>query len=349
MFRLAAAVGANSTATTCADDVTTIAVVGCGATGSRAARQLSRRSAQTDVVLVDDSRSTADSVARAIGASAQATIPEDASLVILAVRGGDHVGLARQCVNNGQHVVSVADAVNDVRDMLELHADAKANDVTVAVGAGMMPGLTDILVRHAAEWLDDLHEVHVAKFGTGGPDCARQHHRALKGLGLDWRSGAWTRRPGGSGRDLAWFPEPVQSADCYRAALADPVLIVRAHPGVKRVTARMAATRRDRLTMHMPMLRQPHPEGLLGAVRVDVRGVSEGRRAEYVLGCSERPAVAAGTVAAASADQILTDRSLPAGAFGIGELFDPVAFLHDLRARGLRPELFVGSGTAFAF
>jgi hypothetical protein len=30
-------------------------------------------------------------------------------------------------------------------------------------------------------------------------------------------------------------------------------------------------------------------------------------------------------------------------------LFEPVSFLHDLRARGLRPELFVGSGPAFAF
>ncbi|MGI9612067.1 MAG: hypothetical protein ACR2QO_04105, partial [Acidimicrobiales bacterium] len=66
------------------------------------------------------------------------------------------------------------------------------------------------------------------------------------------------------------------------------------------------------------------------------------------LGCSERPAVAAGTVAATSAEQILSDRSVQRGAFGVGELFDPVAFLHDLRARGIRPELFVGSGPAFA-
>lgn len=328
--------------------MTAVAIVGCGATGSRAARQLTQRPAPTNVVLIDDSPSTAATVARTIGATTSSTIPPEASVVILAVRGGDHVALARQCVENGQHVVSVADAVNDVRDMLVLDQDARTNDVTVAVGAGMMPGLTDILVAHAVSWLDEVHEIHVAKFGTGGPDCARQHHRALKGLGLDWRSGLWTRRPGGSGRDLAWFPEPVKSADCYRAALADPLLLVRAHPEVQRVTARVAATRRDRLTMHLPMLRQPHPEGLLGAVRIDVRGVQEARRAEYVLGCSERPAVAAGTVAAATAARILSDPALTRGACGIAELFEPIDFLHDLRSRGLRPELFVGSSAVLA-
>ena len=33
--------------------------------------------------------------------------------------------------------------------------------------------------RHAADALDRVDEVHVARAGTGGPACARQHHRAL--------------------------------------------------------------------------------------------------------------------------------------------------------------------------
>ena len=41
-----------------------------------------------------------------------------------------------------------------------------------------------------------------------------------------------------------------------------------AFPGVARVTARLSATRRDRITAHLPMLRQPHPEGAECAVEV---------------------------------------------------------------------------------
>ena len=35
----------------------------------------------------------------------------------------------------------------------------------------------------------------------------------------------WTRRPGFSGRELLWFPDPIGGRDCYRAALVDPLLL----------------------------------------------------------------------------------------------------------------------------
>ena len=173
---------------------------------------------------------------------------------------------------------------------------------------------------------------------------ARQHHAALKRLCFDWRDEGWQRRAGGSGRELAWFPEPVEAADCYRAALPDPLLLVRSHPDAQRVSARMAATRRDRLTMHLPMLRRPHPEGLLGAVRVELRGTIQGEQRDLVLGCAERPAVATAVVAATCAEYLAAHSGMiPAGAHGLAEVVDAGDFLQELRRRGLRPEVFVGA------
>ena len=157
-----------------------------------------------------------------------------------------------------------------------------------------------------------MTELHVARSGTGGPACARQHHRALTGQALDWRDGGWQRRPAGSGRELCWFPDPIGAEDCYRAELPDALLLVPALPGVERVTARLAATRRDRLSAHLPMLRKPHPEGLVGAVRVEVRGRQAGRSEVLVLGALDRPAVAAGATAALAARWAGAGR-LPAG------------------------------------
>ncbi|MCP6177678.1 hypothetical protein NL439_25780, partial [Klebsiella pneumoniae] len=88
--------------------------------------------------------------------------------------------------------------------------------------------------------------------------------RALRGVAVDWRDGAWQERRGGTGRELCWFPDPVGAQDCYRAALPDALLLERALPGAERITARVSATRRDRLTTPLPMLRKPHPEGTLG-------------------------------------------------------------------------------------
>ena len=160
-----------------------------------------------------------------------------------------------------------------MRALLELDAAARAKGTHVVVGAGFSPGLSCVLAVLAARAFERVEEIHVAKVGTGGPACARQHHRALGGHAFDWRDGDWERRSGGSGRELCWFPDPVRAVDCYRAALPEAILLAPAFPGVSRVTVRMAANRRDRLTARLPMLRRPHPEGELGAIRVEVRGV----------------------------------------------------------------------------
>ena len=190
----------------------------------------------------------------------------------------------------------------------------------------------------------------MAKAGTGGPACALVHHRALSRRSYDWRGagdgrrtdGDWVRRPGGSGRELFWFPDPVGPRDCYRAALPDPVLLHHALPDVERITARVAATRRDRLTAPLPMLSPPHTEGGTGAIRVEVRGRRDGTSDVVVLGATERPAVAAATVAATTAEWLLAGRHRVRGMAGLGEMVEPVAFLHDLADRGLEAQAFEG-------
>lgn len=334
-----------------------LAIIGSGATGTRVARQVARSSPDWEITLVDDGKGVAETAALALGpnvtASRSTSIPPKSTVVVLATRAGSHADLAAEALGKASVVISVSDSIDDVRALLDLDDQAQAHGCRLVVGAGMMPGLTNVLASHGRSWFDVVHEIHVSKFGTGGPDCARQHHRALKGMCFDWRGNQWQRRPGGSGRELAWFPPPVQAADCYRAALADPLLLIRQHPDLERITSRMAATRRDRVTMHLPMLRKPHPEGLLGAVRVELRGVKDGQHLELVLGCAERPAVAAGAVAATAAillsesSSSTTTVSDDHGAFGLAECVDATRFLHRLRARGLRPELFVGADETY--
>ena len=80
------------------------------------------------------------------------------------------------------------------------------------------------------------------------------------------------------------------------------------------MSARLSATRRDRITARLPMLRPPHPEGTLGAVRVEVRGDRDGAREIEVLGAIDRPAVAAGAVAAVAVTHVLARRRAGRGA-----------------------------------
>jgi Oxidoreductase family, NAD-binding Rossmann fold len=322
-----------------------VLVSGVGAVGARAARHLVADAAVEAVLIDEPDRKRQAAVVRSLGGRAEAVDDADptlADLVLLASPPPRHVAAARRAVAAGRHVVSVADSVAAVEDLLDLHAEARERKVTVAVGAGFGPGLSCVLARHAAGEFDTVDEIHVAHQGTGGPACARQHHSALRGVGFDWRDHTWRRRPPGSGRELCFFPDPIGGADCYRAALPDALLLVPAFPGVARVTARLAATRRDRLTAGLPMLRPPHAEGRIGGLRVEVRGRRGSTRDTLVLGAVDRPAVAAGTVAAVTARWVGSGQAAGPGAAGLATLVEPLPFLHELGRAGVRAAVFEG-------
>ncbi|MEY2449989.1 MAG: hypothetical protein QOH79_3465 [Acidimicrobiaceae bacterium] len=322
-----------------------VALIGAGAVGARAARQLASTDTVDAVLVSDADDERARGVVASLGEDRASVVsePDAVDVAILATPGGTQLDVARGFVARGVSVVSVADGIEEVRSLLELDDVARRNGVSVVIGAGFSPGLTCVLAAHAAAALDHVDEVHVAKVGTGGPSCAEAHHRALAGAALDWRDGSWVTRRAGSGRELCWFPDPIGGEDCYRAALPDALLLAPAFPGVERITARMGANRRDRVTARFPMLRPPHPEGGPGAARVEVRGRRGRARVVQVLGAMDRPAVAAGTVAALAAVAAGSGQLRRSGAGGLAELVDPLWFLGLLARRGVKAAVFEGA------
>ena len=322
-----------------------VVVFGAGATGARIVRILTASSAVGSVEVRDRDpdrlREVAGSFDDTVIVGQGATVPDSTDLVVVATAAGSQAGLARSAVQAAAAVVTTTNEISETRDLLALDQRARQHGVPLVVGAGFMPGLTCLMARAGAAEFDAVDEIHVAKVGTGGPACARQHHRSLSSLAIDWRDGRWTRRPGGSGRELCWFPDPVAGRDCYRGALPDALLLVPAFPGVDRVTARMAATRRDRLTAPLPMMRRPHPEGGVGAVRVELRGWREGGRHVVVLGAQARPAEGAAVVAASTALHLIDGRTRP-GAAGLALIPDARSLLRQVADRRLRPCRFEG-------
>lgn len=325
-----------------------IAVLGAGAVGARAARQLAFTPGVERLVVADVAAGRAEEAVRAIADHDRVVTgspldwADGADVGVLAMPAGGHRAAAERLLERGSHVVSVSDDVDDVLGLLDLDAEARVRGLAVVAGAGFAPGLTCVLAAHGAATFDQVDEVHVAKVGTAGPACARVHHRALAGEATDWRGGAWQRRRAGSGRELVWFPDPVGGQDCYRATLPDAQLLLGAFPDAERITARVGATRRDRFTAGLPMLRKPHPEGTIGAVRVELRGRRGQARDISILGAMDRPGVAAGCVAAVAAVFAADGSLVRHGAGGLAELVAPVPFLAELARRGVRAAAFDG-------
>lgn len=322
-----------------------IALAGLGTTGSHLARQL-RPPEVTELQLFDVDHQRIGPVRGALdsGVSVSTSAPDPSNrpdVTVLATPTGTHIEQARTMLAAGSHVVSIADDPDEVEGLLALDGLAVEQQRSLVVGAGFCPGLSGILTRFAASQLDVVDAISVAKAGTAGPACARQHHRALKGSGRDWRDGSWEMRRGGSGRDLAWFPDPIGARDCYRGALASPLLLQREFPDAKRISARMAATRRDRSTIRLPMLRRPHRDGGPGAVRTEVRGRLNGGIETIVYGVMDHPSVAAATVAAIVAVRAGQGRA-PIGARGLAGWSDAASLLSELYSRGVKVATFSG-------
>ena len=324
-----------------------IGIIGAGLVGTHVTDALVARG-QVQLMVNDTNTAAARRLSIRAGSSAskvQVVSTNEmfsANVVVLACPG-PHAKAARKLLEAGVSVVSCSDDLDDTLAMLDLDAIATQAQQTLVVGATMSPGLSGVLVRTMSTRFSSVDEAHIAIHGTAGPACAQQHHRALAGQSIGWHDGDWLRRPAGSGRELCWFPDPVGPRDCYRAELADPVAIHQALPELLRVTVRMSANRRDRLTARLPMLTPPHAEGGIGALRVEVRGWRDDARHVEVVGIADRVAHIAGLVAATAARKVIGGEFV-SGVRVLGDEDSPnVAMLNDVVEDGLRIQEFVGS------
>lgn len=305
-----------------------IGVIGKGVVGDRIARRLPSVAPQHDLIAID---------ARSIR-----SLPDGIDVAILA-QAGEHAEMAADLVGRGVAVVSVSDDLGDVRALTDLDQLAVANDAALVVGAGMSPGLTDLLARLLASELASCDEIHLSIHGTAGPACARQQHDALRGVTVGYHDGRWIQRPAGSGRELCYFPEPVGPYDCYRAELASPVLLHESFPDVDRISARVSANRRDRFTAWLPMLSPPHREGGIGAVRVEVRGAdAAGGRRTLIAGVAELVGTSTAAVAMAFAVECARGALAPGVVRAGDSSIDTVRLLNTVSQAGVRLQRFTG-------
>ncbi len=261
-----------------------------------------------------------------------------------------HSQMAAEFLAGGVSVVSLSADIGDVRTLVELDNHARRGGAALIVGAAMSPGLSGLLVDHLWRQLHVAEEIHVATHGTAGPACAASHHDVLGDTAVGWHDGAWIERPGGSGRELNWFPEPIGARDCYRAALPDPLLLRRMFPTASRISARVSGTRRDRLTARLPMLTPPHADGDVGAVRVEVRGAAaDGARVTLIAGASGPTGDLAAAVASACIEACLAGDVEPGVHLVGGPGIDAPALLRRAVELGVQLQEFTGVARSSAW
>jgi hypothetical protein len=320
-------------------------VVGVGAVGTRAARQLIDTPGIDRLLLSDRDDAQLTEVADALGPDAHAVdflpgdaIPSDVDVIITAVPAGIDQPVVAAAIEAGVPVASGEDEHEALDHLRALAPNARSAGVTVAIGCGLAPGLSDILARHAAATFDEVDEIRVARTGWAGPASVATVRHERRVAVRTWHDGSW-REEHPHGDSLVWFPEPIGARDC-RPVTSGTALLVDAFPKVPRLSVQLGEPpKRGRFR------RRFGDDGEWGAARVEVWGRRNGGFDTLVYGMVERTAVAAGTVLAVVATRlagVTEPRVYQPGVAGLGELGEPVPFLAELAQRGVRAAAFEG-------
>jgi hypothetical protein len=268
-------------------------------------------------------------------------LPEGVDAVATAVPAGDDVTVVRDAIDAGVPCVTATDDTTTIQQLLALDDDARAAGVPVVIGAGLAPGLGDLLLRHACDGFDLVDDVNIARWGVAGEASASTVRVALAERGAEVRGGRVEALVKRGGEELVWFPDPVDARAC------EPVgngleLLLQAAPQLDRATVRFAPP--EKPTRSWP--RRPDPVNEWGAVRVEAWGRRGAARDTVVYGAIERTEVAAGTVLALATVALAGVRpglvDPTPGVRGLGAVARPPAFLAELSRRGVKVAVFEG-------
>jgi len=201
--------------------------------GSEATRDLARTSDFEEIVIADADLGRAQSLADELGGARVRATQVDAgneTSLTEQLRGFDvvancttyHFGLivTRAAINAGVNYLDLGGLYNTPRQ-LELDELARAAGVTVCLGCGATPGVTNLMAKTAADQLDSVDEVHIAfaSFRSIAPSPGLLD-TVLDEFSADsrrffWQSGEFIEVPAFSGSKQVRFADPVGEVETF--------------------------------------------------------------------------------------------------------------------------------------
>jgi saccharopine dehydrogenase-like NADP-dependent oxidoreductase len=268
----------------------------------------------------------------------------------------------------GVHLVDVSDDWEATLRILDLHPEAVRAGITVVVGLGASPGVTNVLARAGANRLDRVDEVHTAWImrgsDMGGPALAKHLLYSLPHRAFVFEQGRMREvRPFVDGREVLDFPElgpvevmhighpepftlsryieGVRYADDKATFLPVEVseLIVDLGRGVRPQSERAEQGWTERMEVAAGRLqegcRRMTGVSQIGALRTEVRGWRSGRPTRIIYSASGRIGIGTGVPAAIGACLLGLGKIPKAGVYPPEACIEPDWFLLAVSMRNL--------------
>lgn len=233
-----------------------IVLGGCGAMGSEATRDLARTSDFEEIVIADADLAKAYSLAEELGGgrvrAGRVDVSDEAALTeklggfdVVANATTYHFGLiaTRAAIAARVNYLDLGGLFNTPKQLLMDDAAREAG-VTICLGCGATPGVTNLMARHAANQMDRVDEVHIAfaSFRSIAPspgllDTVLDEFSAGSRR-FFWQDGEFVETPAFSGAKTIKFSNPVGEIETYFVPHSETHTIHRFIDGVNRVDVR---------------------------------------------------------------------------------------------------------------
>lgn len=299
---------------------------GAGGMGRAAVLELARRSEVTSIVVADINQAAAEKMAsEAAPASVEGrrldvnehevmvTAMRDADIVVSAVGPYYRLGLpvARAAIEAGRNYVDICDDYDATADILGLDSQAKMAGVTLLVGMGASPGITNLLALKGAREMDRAEVVKTAwvvsaaeiDLAAGPPpelDAATIHMLyACMGFVPTFRDNRWVRIPAFEIGEMIEFPG-LGLYQVFHLGHPEPITLPQFIPGL-REASNLGGLNPPPLNDEIRQLARGHRKPLhpapgappdreyppAGGLTVIVEGESGGRRVRRAYGMRE--------------------------------------------------------------
>jgi len=304
--------GAKDNVRRCVAEMKILVLGGAGAMGTVTVRDLTESPDVTEVIVGDVSIERANQLKSLVGSEKISVRQVDVSNhtdLVEAMKGADAVANATPYHLNIPIMKAVMKAGKDLTDLggvyyttlkqLELNEEAKEAGITVVLGCGLAPGITDILAKYGADKLDTVDEVHI-KYGEVNLTPAKYKWSFRTVLEeyttgpVVYQNGEYKRLPPFSGKQIVEFPEPIGERTCCLGLYSGVATLPRTiGKGVKVVDCLMVHREEDE--QRIKVLTEM---GLTSNEPIDFKGVAISPR-EFLLRCAPPPDSKARDVAGA--------------------------------------------------
>jgi saccharopine dehydrogenase (NAD+, L-lysine-forming) len=238
-------------------DATVLVLGGVGSVGTETVRQLARRGTFRRILVADRNLEAAQRLAHGIGAEAVGVdVTDTPALVALMRRAQVVLNATGPFERYGLPVVQAAltaqvhyaDVNDEVEPLQELFGNdavdhaARAAGVTLVVGLGTSPGMTNIVARYGAQQLDSVTAVLFAVCTgpwTRGPAVWAHRLHVNSGTATIYRDGRWQQVPAMSEPEEVTFPWPPGRSSVHIVAHPEPLMLPRHFAGVQEVVTKL--------------------------------------------------------------------------------------------------------------